>query len=41
LLDSVEDDAAFAVEHVVELGGAPVVVELRPVDVHGVDPGRG
>jgi hypothetical protein len=41
LFDAVEHDGAAAFEHVVELRGALVVVQLRAVDVHGMRPGGG
>ena len=40
LFDSVEDDATLALEDVVELGGAEMVMEPRPVNIHRVGPGR-
>ena len=41
LFDSVEDDASLSLEHVIELGGAEMVMEPRPVNIDGVGPGRG
>jgi hypothetical protein len=39
--DSVEDDATLSLEDVIELGGAEMVMKLRPVNIDGVGPGRG
>jgi hypothetical protein len=39
VLHAVEQDAALAIQHIVQLGGALVVMEPGAVNVHGMDPG--
>jgi len=41
LFDAVEHDHAAALQDVIELGGAFVVVELRVVDIDSMRPGSG
>jgi hypothetical protein len=39
LFDPIENDAAVAIENIVELGGTLVVMELGAVNVHSMSPG--
>lgn len=39
VFDAIEDDGSAALQHIVELRGSFVVMELGSVDVHGVSPG--